>query len=99
MYIPKNAAKGDALPTVVFVTGGAWTIGYKAWGALLGRRLCDAGVLTMCLDYRNFPQVTTAGWTLLLCVVMLELSTSTDGVLHVTDMKRGSATPTVLTIL
>jgi prenylcysteine alpha-carboxyl methylesterase len=57
MYIPKNAAKGDALPTVVFVTGGAWTIGYKAWGALLGRRLCDAGVLTMCLDYRNFPQV------------------------------------------
>lgn len=60
MYIPKSASKGDALPTVVFVTGGAWTIGYKAWGALLARRLCDAGVITMCLDYRNFPQVTPA---------------------------------------
>jgi len=60
MYIPKSASKGDTLPTVVFVTGGAWTIGYKAWGALLARRLCDAGVITMCLDYRNFPQVTPA---------------------------------------
>jgi hypothetical protein len=57
MYIPKSVSQGDALPTVIFVTGGAWTIGYKAWGALLGRRLCDAGVITMCLDYRNFPQV------------------------------------------
>lgn len=56
MYIPKSVSQGDALPTVIFVTGGAWTIGYKAWGALLGRRLCDAGVITMCLDYRNFPQ-------------------------------------------
>lgn len=57
MYIPKSVSQGDALPTVIFVTGGAWTIGYKAWGALLGRRLCDAGIITMCLDYRNFPQV------------------------------------------
>ena len=37
--------------------GGAWTIGYKAWGALLGRRLCEQGVMVACLDYRNFPQV------------------------------------------
>jgi prenylcysteine alpha-carboxyl methylesterase len=36
--------------------GGAWTIGYRAWGALLARRLCEDGVLTACLDYRNFPQ-------------------------------------------
>jgi acetyl esterase/lipase len=36
--------------------GGAWTIGYKAWGAMLARRLCDAGALVACLDYRNFPQ-------------------------------------------
>ena len=43
-------------PVVVFVTGGAWIIGYKAWGALLGKRLSDAGIITVLLDYRNFPQ-------------------------------------------
>ncbi|KAG2496886.1 hypothetical protein HYH03_005285 [Edaphochlamys debaryana] len=43
-------------PVVIYVTGGAWTIGYKAWGALLARRLSDQGVLVACLDYRNFPQ-------------------------------------------
>ena len=37
--------------------GGAWTIGYKAWGSLLGRRLSKHGCLVCCLDYRNFPQV------------------------------------------
>lgn len=36
--------------------GGAWTIGYKAWGALLAWRLSKQGVLVACLDYRNFPQ-------------------------------------------
>ena len=38
-------------------TGGAWTIGYKAWGALLGRRLSEGGILVASMDYRNFPQV------------------------------------------
>jgi acetyl esterase/lipase len=42
-------------------TGGAWTIGYKAWGALVGKRLCEQGVLVACLDYRNFPQVCALG--------------------------------------
>ena len=37
-------------------TGGAWTIGYKAWGSLLGRRLSKHGCLCYCIDYRNFPQ-------------------------------------------
>ena len=49
LYLPSNVIhthngkKHDALhdqqqhvPVVVFVSGGAWTIGYKAWGALLG---------------------------------------------------------------
>lgn len=49
----------DPLP--LHGAGGAWTIGYKAWGALLARRLCDAGVIVACLDYRNFPQVTCTG--------------------------------------
>ncbi|KAF6266738.1 Alpha/Beta hydrolase protein [Scenedesmus sp. NREL 46B-D3] len=56
LYVPKSAQEEELLPVVIFVTGGAWTIGYKAWGALLGRRLCEAGVVVACLDYRNFPQ-------------------------------------------
>ena len=47
--------------TVLSCPGGAWTIGYKAWGSLLGRRLSKAKVLVYCLDYRNFPQVCSCG--------------------------------------
>ncbi|XP_078170205.1 putative isoprenylcysteine alpha-carbonyl methylesterase ICMEL1 isoform X3 [Carex rostrata] len=31
---------------------------YKAWGALLGRRLAERGIIVACIDYRNFPQGT-----------------------------------------
>ncbi|XP_073103630.1 probable isoprenylcysteine alpha-carbonyl methylesterase ICMEL1 isoform X2 [Elaeis guineensis] len=56
LYLPVNT---DGLkPAVAFVTGGAWIIGYKAWGALLGRRLAERGVIVACIDYRNFPQGT-----------------------------------------
>ncbi|KAL6750333.1 Alpha/Beta hydrolase protein [Haematococcus lacustris] len=55
-YLPKQSTPGQQHPVVIFVTGGAWTIGYKAWGALLSERLSAAGVLVACLDYRNFPQ-------------------------------------------
>ncbi|RMX64976.1 hypothetical protein DD238_007255 [Peronospora effusa] len=43
-------------PVVVFVSGGAWIIGYKAWGALMGRMLASLGVVVVMPDYRNFPQ-------------------------------------------
>jgi len=56
MYLTKNRKPGQKYPVVIFVTGGAWTIGYKAWGALLAKRLSQAGALVACLDYRNFPQ-------------------------------------------
>ena len=59
VYLPprKDAAQAPrASPTVVFVTGGAWIIGHRAWGALLGRTLSALGVVVACLDYRNFPQ-------------------------------------------
>ncbi|CAN6359044.1 unnamed protein product [Urochloa humidicola] len=56
LYIPKDHSKSS--PVVAFVTGGAWIIGYKAWGALLGRRLAERGILVACIDYRNFPQGT-----------------------------------------
>nr|CAD1834225.1 unnamed protein product [Ananas comosus var. bracteatus] len=56
LYLPKDS-KGPS-PVVAFVTGGAWIIGYKAWGALLGRRLAERGIIVACIDYRNFPQGT-----------------------------------------
>ena len=62
IFLPrKHWRREGPRPTVVFVTGGAWTIGYKAWGALLARRLSQRGVLVFCLDYRNFPQVGAVG--------------------------------------
>ncbi|KAH6791289.1 prenylcysteine methylesterase [Perilla frutescens var. frutescens] len=56
LYLPRNS---DGLkPVVIFVTGGAWIIGYKAWGALLGLQLAERDIIVACLDYRNFPQGT-----------------------------------------
>ncbi|ONM53444.1 putative isoprenylcysteine alpha-carbonyl methylesterase ICMEL2 [Zea mays] len=56
LYIPKDNSKSSSV--VAFVTGGAWIIGYKAWGALLGRQLAERGIIVACIDYRNFPQGT-----------------------------------------
>ncbi|XP_047960166.1 probable isoprenylcysteine alpha-carbonyl methylesterase ICMEL2 [Salvia hispanica] len=56
LYLPEN--KDGAKPVVAFVTGGAWIIGYKAWGSLLGLQLSDRGIIVACIDYRNFPQGT-----------------------------------------
>ncbi|KAL2522891.1 Isoprenylcysteine alpha-carbonyl methylesterase ICME [Forsythia ovata] len=56
LYLPSN---GDGLkPVVAFVTGGAWIIGYKAWGSLLGLQLAERDIMVACIDYRNFPQGT-----------------------------------------
>lgn len=43
-------------PVVVYITGGAWIIGYKAWAAPLGEYLSRNGVMMVSVDYRNFPQ-------------------------------------------
>ncbi|KAI3461992.1 hypothetical protein Pfo_018655 [Paulownia fortunei] len=56
LYLPKN--RSGAKPVVAFVTGGAWIIGYKAWGSLLGQQLSERDVIVACIDYRNFPQGT-----------------------------------------
>ena len=53
---PLAAKEGAAVPIVVFVTGGAWIIGYRMWGFLLGFALQKHGVICICVDYRNFPQ-------------------------------------------
>ena len=74
IYLPTNkdgSKSGDAgdddeelkskAPVLVFLTGGAWIIGYKMWGALLSRALCPHGVLVVIPDYRNFPQTGVEG--------------------------------------
>lgn len=45
-------------PVVVYLTGGAWIIGYKAWAAPLGEYMTKNGVMLVSIDYRNFPQGT-----------------------------------------
>ncbi|PSR88230.1 Isoprenylcysteine alpha-carbonyl methylesterase [Actinidia chinensis var. chinensis] len=56
LYLPNNV--DSPKPVVAFVTGGAWIIGYKAWGSLLGQQLSERGIIVACIDYRNFPQGT-----------------------------------------
>lgn len=48
-------------PVVIFLTGGAWIIGYRMWGTLLARALVPFGILVVIPDYRNFPCVDIAG--------------------------------------
>lgn len=52
-------------PVVIFLTGGAWMIGYKAYGVLMalgltsmnGGSVCSAQLpIVVSVDYRNFPQ-------------------------------------------
>jgi prenylcysteine alpha-carboxyl methylesterase len=40
------------------MTGGAWIIGYRAWGTLVGRFLQTLGIIMIAPDYRNYPQGT-----------------------------------------
>ncbi|KAF8399200.1 hypothetical protein HHK36_015065 [Tetracentron sinense] len=54
LYLPIN--NDGPKPVVAFVTGGAWIIGYKAWGSLLGQQLAERDIIVACIDYRNFPQ-------------------------------------------
>ena len=49
--------KGDdegraKVPIVVFVTGGAWIIGYRMWGMLMGFALQRRGIVCVCVDVR-----------------------------------------------
>ena len=48
----------DGFPTVLFVCGGAWMIGYRMWAFLFGWVLQRNGVLCLAIDYRNWPQAT-----------------------------------------
>ena len=48
-------------PVLIFVTGGAWIIGYRMWGCLLARALTPFNILVIIPDYRNFPKVNIKG--------------------------------------
>ena len=85
IYLPEEGEAGaggrrhgeeSGLPVVVFISGGAWTIGYKAWGALMGKLLTSSSssssaaengqqqqprLLFVTPDYRNFPQARVPG--------------------------------------
>ncbi|KAF5179655.1 Isoprenylcysteine alpha-carbonyl methylesterase icme [Thalictrum thalictroides] len=56
LYLPLDSDGPKAV--VAFVTGGAWIIGYKAWGTVLGLQLAEKDIIVACIDYRNFPQAT-----------------------------------------
>lgn len=55
VYLPV-IKKENTVPVVVFVSGGAWIIGYKLWSALVARGLVFIGYVVVAPDYRNFPQ-------------------------------------------
>ena len=49
-------------PVLLFLTGGAYIIGYKMWGTLLARALASTNnILVIVPDYRNYPRVTIQG--------------------------------------
>eukprot|EP01097_Dermamoeba_algensis_P006182 TRINITY_DN3883_c0_g1_i1.p1 TRINITY_DN3883_c0_g1~~TRINITY_DN3883_c0_g1_i1.p1 ORF type:complete len:514 (-),score=116.35 TRINITY_DN3883_c0_g1_i1:111-1652(-) len=56
LYFPEEVLSGKKCPVVIYVTGGAWVIGYKAWGSLIGKILLRYGIITVTPDYRNYPQ-------------------------------------------
>uniref|UniRef100_A0A804ITP8 protein-S-isoprenylcysteine alpha-carbonyl methylesterase n=1 Tax=Musa acuminata subsp. malaccensis TaxID=214687 RepID=A0A804ITP8_MUSAM len=68
LYLPINGSTPK--PVVAFVTGGAWIIGYKAWGALLGRRLAERDVIVACIDYRIHLMGQSAGAHIAACALV-----------------------------
>lgn len=60
VYLPTTPANGKRYPVVIFISGGAWIIGYKAWGFIMGQIFQQCGVLFIAPDYRNFPEVTVS---------------------------------------
>ena len=55
-----NSNTQQKKPVLLFLTGGAYIIGYKMWGTLLARAL-SPNILVIVPDYRNYPRVTIQG--------------------------------------
>eukprot|EP01103_Thecamoeba_quadrilineata_P021291 TRINITY_DN9735_c0_g1_i1.p1 TRINITY_DN9735_c0_g1~~TRINITY_DN9735_c0_g1_i1.p1 ORF type:complete len:421 (+),score=38.97 TRINITY_DN9735_c0_g1_i1:107-1369(+) len=56
IYFPNSALHNRKCPVVIYLTGGAWIIGYKAWGTLIARELIHFNTICVTPDYRNYPQ-------------------------------------------
>lgn len=60
IYLPLDSQgapiASETVPVVIFISGGAWLIGYKAWGWIMGMIMQRQGVLFISADHRNFPQ-------------------------------------------
>uniref|UniRef100_A0A6U5VT25 BD-FAE-like domain-containing protein n=1 Tax=Guillardia theta TaxID=55529 RepID=A0A6U5VT25_GUITH len=58
VYLPSDHKRDPSRrrPVVIFISGGAWIIGYKTWAFLMGLVFQDNGVVFVAPDYRNFPQ-------------------------------------------
>jgi prenylcysteine alpha-carboxyl methylesterase len=56
IYLPADTKSGKPKPVIVFLCGGGWIIGYKAWSLLQGFAAMQNGVIFVSIDYRNFPQ-------------------------------------------
>lgn len=73
--IPKGSkpsmSSKKGVPVVIFVSGGAWIIGYKLWSALVARGLAALGMLVVVPDYRNFPQGD-------ICDMMTDIQAATE---------------------
>ncbi|KAG8382960.1 hypothetical protein BUALT_Bualt05G0134300 [Buddleja alternifolia] len=68
LYLPKNI--DGPKPVVAFVTGGAWIIGYKAWGSLLGLQLSERDIIVACIDYRIYLMGQSAGAHIASCALL-----------------------------
>ncbi|EKX32757.1 hypothetical protein GUITHDRAFT_121062 [Guillardia theta CCMP2712] len=57
VYLPSDHKRDPSRrrPVVIFISGGAWIIGYKTWAFLMGLVFQDNGVVFVAPDYRNFP--------------------------------------------
>jgi acetyl esterase/lipase len=56
IYCPTSKPPEKGYPVVIFICGGGWIIGYKAWSVLQGLCCMLNGILFISMDYRNFPQ-------------------------------------------
>jgi acetyl esterase/lipase len=56
------AAAGGRTPVLVFFYGGGWNSGRRQDYRFVGRRLAEAGILTMVADYRTWPRAGFPGF-------------------------------------
>jgi len=54
LYIPRDAKKA---PVLMWIHGGAWSIGDRSWYAEHGRRFAEEGILFAAISYRLSPKV------------------------------------------